>query len=339
MHEPDQDGLMMPPIGDGDAPVEGQVVADAQVDEFEKLVLAELEKIRNPKTNWFQTIVILLVSLALFIGLGMLNNPIAFTVMLIAVLFLHELGHYMGMRIFGYRNVRMFFIPLFGAAVSGQKTDAKSYQEAIVTLLGPMPGLFVAAILFGLACVPGIDHDFRRYLIWASLLFGMINGFNLLPIFPLDGGRLLNLILFSRNRFLESGFLVLAALALLSYGAAKDYKIFLFLGGWLIISLGPTFKMNTIAQDIGGQFRNQLPSMNDPIPMQIFRAIIGQVKDRFPAAKTPKGMAGMVFRVWERMHVRPPGALATVILLFVYALAVLLTIPWLLPFFITIPKR
>ncbi len=45
----------------------------------------------------------------LFIVLGMRNNPVAFTVTLVGVLLFHELGHYAGMRIFGYRNVRMFF--------------------------------------------------------------------------------------------------------------------------------------------------------------------------------------------------------------------------------------
>ncbi len=52
------------------------------------------------------------------------------------------------------------------------------------------------------------------------MLLGLINGFNLLPVFPLDGGRLLNQILFSRNRYLEGVFQFLAAVALVAYGAA-----------------------------------------------------------------------------------------------------------------------
>ena len=155
----------------------------------------------------------------LFVGLGMRDQPIVFTVMLVGVLFFHELGHYVGMRIFGYRNVRMFFIPLFGAAVSGQKTSAKSYQEAIVTLLGPLPGLCLAVVLFGMAFIPGFPREYRLILVQASLLMAFLNGFNLLPIFPLDGGRLLNQILFSRNRYLEGVFQVLASLALIAFGA------------------------------------------------------------------------------------------------------------------------
>jgi hypothetical protein len=50
-------------------------------------------------------------------------------------------------------------------------------------------------------------------------------------------------------------------------------------------------------------------------------------------------MAGIVFRVWEKMHVQPPGAVATVALLLVYVLAGALTLPWILPLFFHHGKR
>jgi hypothetical protein len=165
---------------------------DAPLNQFEESVLGELEKIRNLKSNWLQILAILVISLVLFIGLGARKNPVAFTATLVGVLLFHELGHYVGMRIFGYRNVRMFFIPFFGAAVSGQKTSAKSYQEVVVTLLGPLPGLCLAVVLIGVACIPALGREYRLELIRASMLLGLINGFNLLPVLPLDGGRVSN---------------------------------------------------------------------------------------------------------------------------------------------------
>jgi hypothetical protein len=48
-----------------------------------------------------------------------------------------------------------------------------------------------------------------------------------------------------------------------------------------------------------------------------------------PGVKTAKGVAAVTFRVWEKMHIRPPGALATAALLLVYLLAGLLAVPWL----------
>jgi Zn-dependent protease len=318
MQEQSQENLTPLPTGDGTMPVEESNLADAPLDSFEESVLAELDKIRNPKGGWVRTLLILAVSLLLFVALGTRNNPITFTAMLVGVLFFHEMGHYVGMRIFGYRNVRMFFIPFFGAAVSGQKTDVKSYQEAIVTLLGPLPGLCLAAVLIGVTLVPGIDNEVRRNLLWASTLLGLINGFNLLPVFPLDGGRFLNQTLFSRNHYLEGIFQFLAALAFIAYGAAREEYLFLFLGGAFLVNVGPKFKTNLIAHHLGGRLGDELPRMSEPIPPPIFRAIVAQVKSLLPRVKTAKGMAGVVFNVWERMHARPPAAVATVSLLLVY---------------------
>ncbi|MGA2255121.1 MAG: site-2 protease family protein, partial [Thermoguttaceae bacterium] len=335
----DQDGLTPVPDGDGTVPAEAEGVLDAPLNPFEELVLGELEKIRNPKGNWVQTVVILAVSLLLFVGLGMRDHPVAFTAMLVGVLFFHELGHYVGMRIFGYRNVRMFFIPLFGAAVSGQKTSAKSYQEAIVTLLGPLPGLCLAAVLFGMAFVPGFGREHRLVLVQASLLLGFINGFNLLPIFPLDGGRLLNQILFSRNRYLEGIFQFLAALALIAFGATGGGMFLCVLGVLLLGGINPTFQTNTIARHIRELLGDQMPPVNEPIPLPIFRAIVAAVQSRLPRATNAKGIANSVFRIWEKMHVQPTGATATVLLLLVYLLAGVLTVPWILPLFFHVPKR
>ena len=239
------------PTGDGPMPAEEQAAVDAPPNTFEKLVLREVENIHNPKGNWVKTLLILAVSLAVFVALGLHENPAAFTAILVGVLLFHEMGHYTGMRFFGYRNVRMFFIPFFGAAVSGQKAAAKSYQEAIVTLLGPLPGLCLSAVLFGVMFIPGINPEVRRQLLWASLLLWLINGFNLLPVYPLDGGRLLNQILFSRNRYLEGVFQFLAALAFVAYGATQQRYLFLALGISFVMSVKPRFKTNSIARRIG----------------------------------------------------------------------------------------
>jgi Zn-dependent protease len=302
-----------------DTAIDAHLVAEAPaVNSFDASVLAELEKIRNPKGTWMQTIVILVVSLALFVSLGKGNNPIAFTAMLIAVLFVHETGHYLGMRVFGYRNVRMFFIPMFGAAVSGQKTSGKGYQEAIVTLLGPLPGLCIAAGLLVPAFIPALDPKLRQQFARAAFLFAIINGFNLLPILPLDGGRLANEILFSRNRYLEMIFQIVAAAVLSLLGVVGAGWFFLFLGIWLLLSVGVTFKISSIAQRVGRQFIGQLPPMDGRLPMALFGQIVGDVKAAFPGNKTPKGVAAIAFRVWEKMQVRRPGAGATVAISMTY---------------------
>ena len=45
------------------------------------------------------------------------------TLLLISTLVIHELGHFLMMYAFGYKELKMFFIPLIGAFVSGRKSQ------------------------------------------------------------------------------------------------------------------------------------------------------------------------------------------------------------------------
>src|SRR5690606_2662891 len=103
----------------------------------------------------------------------------------LVVLSFHEAGHLLGMRIFGYRSLSMLFIPFLGAVAIGNKGNAKPWQEIVVLLLGPLPGLCVAAALVG---VGWFEQTGWRYEL--VLMLVALNVFNLLPIYPLDGGQL-----------------------------------------------------------------------------------------------------------------------------------------------------
>src|SRR5690348_9012590 len=86
------------------------------------------------------TSLLFLVLFLLFLAsqLGDLKSPTGLAVLVAVVLF-HEAGHALGMRWFGFRDVRMFFIPFFGAAVSGRPRGAAAWKDAVVSLLGPLP--------------------------------------------------------------------------------------------------------------------------------------------------------------------------------------------------------
>src|SRR5207253_299143 len=81
-------------------------------------VLACIAHLESGRANWWNTLLILAVSLGLFWMVGLGNHPWLNIGLVIAVLAFHELGHYFVMRWFGYRNLRMFFIPFFGAVPS-----------------------------------------------------------------------------------------------------------------------------------------------------------------------------------------------------------------------------
>ena len=106
-------------------------------------VAEKLSELENPKKSIWRNLLIPTLSLVLFISIGLLVNPVVDLIILIGVLLLHELGHFVAMTIFGYGDVRMFFIPLFGGAVSGKADNVSSPQKAAVYLAGPVPGILL----------------------------------------------------------------------------------------------------------------------------------------------------------------------------------------------------
>lgn len=109
-----------------------------------------------------------------------------FAVGLVALLFIHEMGHALVMKLKGIPIGGLIFIPLLGAAVFMRQMPKNAKDEAEVGIAGPIAGAIAAsACLFMAQIYP--------HTIWAPLAyFGFfINLFNLIPIVPFDGGRVL----------------------------------------------------------------------------------------------------------------------------------------------------
>jgi Zn-dependent protease len=110
-----------------------------------------------------------------------------FAIGLVAQLFIHEMGHALVMKLKGIPVKGMVFIPLFGAAVIMRQMPRNARDEAEVGIAGPIAGAIAASVCLLLALQP------NSLPIWAALAyFGFfINLFNLVPIVPFDGGRVL----------------------------------------------------------------------------------------------------------------------------------------------------
>jgi Zn-dependent protease len=129
-----------------------------------------------------------------------------FAIGLVAQLFIHEMGHAVVMKLKGIPIKGMVFIPLFGAAVIMRQMPRNALDEAEVGIAGPIAGALAASACLFLAQQPG------ALAVWAPLAyFGFfINLFNLVPIVPFDGGRVLAAI--------DRRIWILGFLALLAFG-------------------------------------------------------------------------------------------------------------------------
>jgi Zn-dependent protease len=183
------------------------------------------QKEENKANIWLKSV----VSLAAYLILGYYVFPSYKILLLITfIVLIHELGHFIAMKIFRYKDLGMFFIPLLGAYVSGTKREVSQKESAIILLAGPLPGIVIGIIFFLLMQqnpggeVAGVSF----YYIY--LFFVILNLFNLLPVYPLDGGQLLNRVFLNENDFISRIFIFLS-IGLLCWFAWKSNSPVLYI--------------------------------------------------------------------------------------------------------------
>ena len=203
-----------------EAPAFGDAVNAAQRAAFVR-TLCTLRALDAPA--WFRRTAFAL-SAALFMAIGAWLWGFGGALTIIAVLALHEAGHWAAMKLSGFRDVQVFFVPGMGAATSGEKHEAHPFIHLLVYLAGPMPGLLVALALLAWVAGGPAHQDAAWYpaLLAGAFAALAINAFNLLPVLPLDGGRVVEMFLVGRLPWLRFVFAVASGLMFLGAGYYLD---------------------------------------------------------------------------------------------------------------------
>ncbi|HEU4405434.1 MAG TPA: site-2 protease family protein [Polyangiaceae bacterium] len=140
-------------------------------------------------------------SAAVMVLLEGMRSGLPFALGFVALIFVHEMGHAVAIRRAGLQAGWPVFIPFFGAmiALKGRTPDADT--EAEIAFGGPVAGTAAS-----LACAAaGLALHSRLALHLAYVGF-FLNLFNLVPVSPLDGGRVAQA--FSRRAWLVGGLLL-----------------------------------------------------------------------------------------------------------------------------------
>ncbi len=131
------------------------------------------------------------------------------TVLYIAALFLsvllHELGHAVVARRYGIRTIEIVMFPIGGLA--RLERSPKAREELAIAIAGPAVNLVIAALLFGYLMIEGqmvpisnllqsTDENLLHRIGAGNLILAV---FNLLPAFPMDGGRILRAVIALRR--------------------------------------------------------------------------------------------------------------------------------------------
>jgi Zn-dependent protease len=125
------------------------------------------------------------LSMVISIGAYAIIFPWSFSIGLVLLILVHELGHVIAAKQKGLPVTAPMFIPFLGALINMKRHPRDAVTEAYVAIGGPVLGTVGALAAFG------IGRYLDSPLFYSLALVGFfINLFNLLPIHPLDGGRI-----------------------------------------------------------------------------------------------------------------------------------------------------
>ncbi|HEU4575841.1 MAG TPA: site-2 protease family protein [Chitinophagaceae bacterium] len=181
-----------------------------------------LEENKNKTNVWLKSI----SSLALYLVIGYLffNRDWLLVLVLTGVVVFHEMGHFLAMKLYRYKELGIFFIPLLGAYASGSKHEVSQKQSAVIILAGPVPGIVLGVLFYFISLHSG-SYMLER-VAWILIFLNLLN---LLPVYPLDGGQLLNRLFLNESQLIASIFIIVSCAAMAWFAwSIRFYPLLLF---------------------------------------------------------------------------------------------------------------
>ncbi len=261
----------------------------------------------------------LVISLAIFLVLSksQFNLDTQSLLILAGVLFIHELGHSLGMLLAGYKNIRILFIPMVGAATMGTDVQPSAGKNVLMSLMGPVPGIILGTALAVDFAQHAQQHGSFLETSINMLLF--INVLNLVPINPLDGYRVLEGCLVARRPTADLVVkLLMAAMLAVIAVAMSSYLIGAF-AAFLLFSVPIQYRWAQIAMNLANEIPPGTVLRGDRVPGPYLARIIQVVCSR-PGLRnaSAKNLAAFVKNIWQRVCVTGPSAAGAVFYLLLY---------------------
>lgn len=176
----------------------GSLVAGYGADGPARAVPLDYQADHRPRDTWGQTLFKTVGSMAIcaavywFLFLGMFQDSVLALLTslgFVGLILVHELGHVWAMKRYGLSASPPIFIPFVGAVINLRQQPPNALVEAVVGIGGPALGAVGAFACFiaYLLMAPG---EVREVFFFLTVLGAFLNLFNLLPLPPLDGGRI-----------------------------------------------------------------------------------------------------------------------------------------------------
>lgn len=212
--------------------------------------------------TFFLLIVLVAATPASVYGMGRLAG-VGFVIALFACVIIHELAHSLVARKYGVPVRYIILLPIGGISMMERMPD-DPHQEFNVAVVGPLASLAVALVLGGavyaaagslepfLSPWHGGVVPFVARLAWINVVLA---GFNLIPAFPVDGGRVLRALLAFHMDYAAATHTA----AVIGQGLAIALGIFGLLGqNWFLVIIAVFIYMGASAEDTQVRVRRTL---------------------------------------------------------------------------------
>jgi stage IV sporulation protein FB len=111
---------------------------------------------------------------------------------LFGIVIIHELGHVVAAQHYGWKVTEIQLLPFGGVAIIDEQGSVTAGEEIVVALAGPLQNVLMISFALLMKSTALWDDGWVDYFVQANMGIAL---FNLLPILPLDGGRVLQAIL------------------------------------------------------------------------------------------------------------------------------------------------
>lgn len=199
------------------------------------------KKKKKPDLN--RTIISIGIFIVAFLAFGF--DDLSYVLMIVSVVFIHELGHFLMMKGFGFGNLQMTFVPFLGAFVNGKKDKEKQVQNWLIILAGPVPGVVLGISLFFV----GSTYKYEWVEEWAYL-FLFLNVLNLIPLDPLDGGQLLKSFMGDKFEITQIVFSFISSLIMILVGWYFEIWVIVIFGFFMGLRIRSLQRMLQIHKEL-----------------------------------------------------------------------------------------